>query len=80
MKISRVNFFFFRQYRQKVNVIYNSENGTVTYQNKVTFYFDPTLSNGSASDQVTSINTVTAVSESERKKSKRDEKRDFRKK
>ena len=55
-------FFSFRQTRVKVNVTYNSENATVTYKNKVYFYFDPELSNGSLSDNVTSINTIAAVS------------------
>lgn len=44
----------------QVNISWN-ENGTVTFKNQRFWYFQPHLSNGCLSDNVTSINPVLAV-------------------
>jgi len=51
----------FRENRTKVNVTFNS-NETVTYMQLKSWKFDQSLSNGSLSDHVTTINIVVNVS------------------
>lgn len=56
-----INIFDFRENRTKVNTIFNN-NGTITYMQLKSWYFDPTLSKGSLSDQVTTVNIILNVS------------------
>lgn len=51
----------FRENRTKVNVTFNN-NETVTYMQLKNWKFDQSLSNGSLSDHVTTINIVVNVS------------------
>jgi len=51
----------FRENRTKVNVTFNS-NETITYMQLKSWEFDQSLSNGSLSDNVTTINIVVNVS------------------
>lgn len=58
---SKIKYVFdFRENRSKVNVTFNSNN-TVTYMQLKSWKFDPSLSNGSLSDQVTTINIILTV-------------------
>lgn len=50
-----------RENRTKVNVTFNN-NETVTYMQLKSWKFDQSLSNGSLSDNVTTINIVVNVS------------------
>jgi len=52
--------FGFRENRTKVNTTFNNNN-TITYMQLKSWQFDHTLSNGSLSDQVTTINIVLNV-------------------
>lgn len=52
--------FYRREVHEKVNLTWN-ENGTVTYKVIKRWFFDEEKTNGSLSDQVTSINIVAAV-------------------
>lgn len=56
----KICVFDFRENRTKVNMIFNSNN-TVTYMQLKSWQFDPDLSNGSLSDQVTTINIILNV-------------------
>lgn len=51
----------FRENRTKVNTTFNNNN-TITYMQLKSWQFDQTLSNGSLSDRVTTINIVLKVS------------------
>jgi len=46
---------------QKVNVTWNNNNGTVTYMQRKTWYFQPHLSNGTVEDNVTCLNVPLLV-------------------
>lgn len=50
----------YRENRTKVNMTFNN-NDTITYMQLKRWEFDQTLSNGSLSDQVTTINIVLNV-------------------
>ena len=47
--------------REKVNVKYNDENGTVTYQQKKTWKFLDEDSNGRLDDVIVNINVIALV-------------------
>jgi len=53
--------YYVRENRTKVNVTFNN-NETVTYMQLKSWKFDQSLSNGSLSDNVTTINIVVNVS------------------
>lgn len=53
-------YLIFRENRTKVNITFNSNN-TVTYMQLKSWQFDSTSSNGSLSDQITTINVVLNV-------------------
>lgn len=50
--------YTFLEKREKVNVIFNPENNTVSYGQRRTWYFQENKSNGSLSDVVTQLNVV----------------------
>lgn len=50
----------FRENRTKVNITLNNNN-TITYMQLKSWQFDSTISNGSLSDQITTINIVLNV-------------------
>lgn len=54
-------YIIFRENRTKVNITFNNNNNTITYMQLKSWQFDLTLSNGSLSDQVTTINIVLNV-------------------
>ncbi|XP_076673421.1 protein croquemort isoform X2 [Andrena cerasifolii] len=50
--------YVFREIRQKADVKFHPENHTVSYMHRRWWYFEPELTNGSLSDQITQLNTV----------------------
>lgn len=52
--------FDFRENRTKVNTIFN-KNDTITYMQLKSWHFDPTLSKGLLSDQITTVNIILNV-------------------
>lgn len=53
---------YFREIRQKADVVFHPENHTVSYFNRRWWFFVPELTNGSLNDRVTQLNTVAIVS------------------
>ncbi|CAH2108670.1 unnamed protein product [Euphydryas editha] len=60
MQVQEMGPYVFREISKKVNISWN-DNSTVTFRNQRFWYFQPHLSNGSLSDNVTSINPVLAT-------------------
>lgn len=54
--------YVFLEEHIRVNVTFHPVNGTVSYDQIRTYHFVPEMSNGTLSDNVTSINVVAAVS------------------
>lgn len=54
--------YVFLEKHKRVNVTWNAENGTVSYNQIRTWHFVPEKSNGSLADVVTNVNVITAVS------------------
>uniref|UniRef100_A0A8D8V6Q0 Protein croquemort n=1 Tax=Cacopsylla melanoneura TaxID=428564 RepID=A0A8D8V6Q0_9HEMI len=52
--------YVFREVHEKLNLTWN-DNGTVSYWQRRTWYFEPTLSNGTLSDEITSVNVVAVT-------------------
>ncbi|KAK7873183.1 hypothetical protein R5R35_006398 [Gryllus longicercus] len=52
--------YVFREYHHRVNMTWNS-NDTITYQQVRSWHFQPDMSNGSLSDNVTNLNMVAAT-------------------
>ena len=50
--------YVFREIRQKADVKFHPENHTVSYMHRRWWYFEPELTNGTLSDQITQLNTV----------------------
>ncbi|KAG7213401.1 hypothetical protein KM043_002686 [Ampulex compressa] len=50
--------YMFREIKQKVNITFHPENGTVSYYQQRFWYFDAERSNGSLQDQVIQLNPV----------------------
>lgn len=44
-----------------MNSVWNNDNGTITFQQRRVWYFEPTMSNGTLQDQVTNLNPIAAV-------------------
>lgn len=61
MQIKYLNMCNFRENRTKVNITFNN-NETITYMQLKSWEFEQSLSNGSLSDNVTTINIVINVS------------------
>lgn len=51
----------FHETTDKVDIVWNEHNHTVSYRKKALFVFDPDNSNGTLDDKVTSVNTVAHV-------------------
>lgn len=51
----------FRETVDKVDIVWNEHNHTVSYRKKASFVFDADNSNGTLNDMVTSVNTVAHV-------------------
>lgn len=47
---------------EKVDLVWNDNNDTITFKQLRKWYFDPTRSNGSLDDQITCLNPVAVVS------------------
>ncbi|XP_023934291.1 protein croquemort isoform X2 [Bicyclus anynana] len=60
IELKEMGPYVFREINQKVNITWN-HNGTVTFRNQRFWYFKPELSNGSLSDNITSINPIIAT-------------------
>ncbi|XP_018568082.1 protein peste-like isoform X2 [Anoplophora glabripennis] len=56
-KFQQLGPYYFSETKEKSSVIWN-DNGTVTYKNLKKWYFEASLSNGSLTDTVTSIDPV----------------------
>ncbi|KAL1463108.1 hypothetical protein WDU94_014895 [Cyamophila willieti] len=52
--------YVFREVHEKLNLTWNA-NGTVSYWQRRTWYFEPSLSNGSLTDVITSVNVVAVT-------------------
>nr|XP_026489504.1 protein croquemort-like isoform X1 [Vanessa tameamea] len=60
LKVQEMGPYIFKEINTKVNISWN-ENNTVTFRNQRFWYFQPDMSNGSLSDNVTSINPIIAT-------------------
>ncbi|KAL7296713.1 hypothetical protein TKK_0010127 [Trichogramma kaykai] len=56
--LNQLGPYSFRERREKVNVTFHPENGTVTYQQKRTWWFDEGRSKGSLNDKISQLNVV----------------------
>lgn len=59
-KLEQVGPYVFQEQHEKTSIVWNHENGTVTYKQIRTWVFQPHLSNGTLEDQVTILNPVAA--------------------
>lgn len=55
--------YVFLEKHKRVNITWNAQNNTVSYNQIRTWHFVPEKSNGSLSDVVTNVNVITAVRE-----------------
>ncbi|XP_068632720.1 protein croquemort-like [Battus philenor] len=60
LKVEQLGPYVYMEQHSKVNITWN-DNGTITYYNERWWHFQPELSNGSLSDQITSINPIVAT-------------------
>nr|QOE77894.1 cameo1 [Antheraea pernyi] len=60
LRVEQMGPYVFRESHSKVNLSWN-DNSTVTYYNQRYWHFVPEMSNGSLSDNVTSINPIIAT-------------------
>ncbi|XP_049868366.1 protein croquemort-like isoform X1 [Pectinophora gossypiella] len=60
LKVTQLGPYVYREEHEKVNLTWNSNN-TVTFYNKRVWHFVPEMSNGSLSDNITSINPIVAT-------------------
>lgn len=51
----------FHETMDKVDIVWNEHNHTVSYRKKALFAFDPENSNGTLDDMIVSVNTVAHV-------------------
>jgi hypothetical protein len=57
--------YFFREFSEKLNIVFHENNSTVSYQKLNTFFFDQDQSNGSLTDLWTTVNMAALVAASE---------------
>lgn len=50
--------YCFLERREKVNITFHPENGTVSYYQKRTWFFEPSMSNGSLQDEIQQLNVI----------------------
>lgn len=55
----------FREFRDKKNITFNSNNSTVSYRTMSTFFFDQESSNGTLDDVITQLNIVAVGASSQ---------------
>ncbi|CAK1600590.1 unnamed protein product [Parnassius mnemosyne] len=60
LKVEQLGPYVYRESHSKVNITWN-DNSTVTFYNERWWHFQPELSNGSLSDNITSINPIVAT-------------------
>lgn len=54
--------YFFDETKEKVNITWDSDNGTVTFYHLKKWWFNQEKSNGRLNDNVTSVNPIALVS------------------
>lgn len=54
--------YVFIEKHERVNLQWNADNDTVSYNQIRTWHFVPEMSNGTLDDKVTQVNVMTAVS------------------
>lgn len=59
---NEVGPYVFLEKHKRVNITWHAENGTVSFNQTRTWHFIPELSNGSLTDEITSVNVMAAVS------------------
>jgi len=59
-ELEQVGPYVFQEQHEKSSIVWNHENGTVTYKQIRSWVFQPHLSNGTLEDQVTILNPVAA--------------------
>ncbi|KAG6451940.1 protein croquemort [Manduca sexta] len=60
LQVTQMGPYVFRETHSKVNLSWN-DNSTITYYNQRFWYYEPELSNGSLSDEITTINPIIAT-------------------
>ncbi|XP_073949908.1 protein croquemort-like [Choristoneura fumiferana] len=60
IKVAQMGPYVYREFHSKENITWN-DNSTITFYNQRYWQFEPELSNGSLSDDVTSINPIIAT-------------------
>lgn len=60
LEVKQLGPYVFRETHSKVNLSWNPNN-TITFYNQRYWYFEPEMSNGSLSDEITSINPIIAT-------------------
>nr|CAD7450851.1 unnamed protein product [Timema bartmani]CAD7463671.1 unnamed protein product [Timema tahoe] len=60
-KLVEMGPYAFREYHEKVDIVWNDDNNTVSYRQVRWWQFDPDQSRGSLDDLVTTVNVVPAV-------------------
>ena len=67
----QVGPYVYRELREKVNITFNEDNSEVSYNEKISFFFEPSMSTGSEGDVVSNYNlpfigTVSALQQAVR--------------
>ncbi|XP_034826682.1 protein croquemort-like isoform X1 [Maniola hyperantus] len=60
VEVKEMGPYVFREINRKVNITWN-DNSTVTFRNQRFWYFQPEMSSGSLSDNITTINPIIAT-------------------
>lgn len=69
--VEEVGPYVYRELREKVNITFNEDNSEVSYNEKISFFFEPSMSTGSEGDVVSNYNlpfigTVSALQQAVR--------------